>query len=71
MSSRPGSVVVNYRVSWVRKDNNMTTTENQWVQDAIQNYVMESNGRVMNEVVGVESINTMPLKDKCIEGDMR
>lgn len=71
MSSRPGSVVVNYRVSWVRKDNNMTTTENQWVQDSIQNYVMESNGRVMNEVVGVESINTMPLKDKCIEGDMR
>lgn len=71
MSSRPGSVVVNYRVSWVRKDNNMTTTENQWVQDSIQNYVMESNGRVMNEVVGVESINTMPLKDKCIEEDMR
>lgn len=69
--ARPGSVVVTYRVSWIRKDENMTTAETEWVKDSIQNYIMETNGRVMNEVVGVESISSLPLKDKCIDGDMR
>lgn len=49
----------------------MTTAETEWVKDSIQNYIMETNGRVMNEVVGVESISSLPLKDKCIDGDMR
>lgn len=56
-----------YRVSWVRKDQNKTTGGDGWVKESIQNYVKQSDGRVMNEVVGLESINVVPLKDKCSE----
>lgn len=49
----------------------MTTEGNNWVKDAIQNYVMESNGRVMNEIVAIDSVNTTSLKDKCIDNEFK
>lgn len=49
----------------------MTADENTWVKEAIQNYVTESDGRVMNEVVTLETIAAKPLKDKCMEGEIR
>lgn len=64
-------MVVKYRVSWIRKDQDMSSGETQWVDESIKNYIMESNGRVMNELVLPESINLTPLKDKCAEDDMR
>lgn len=59
-------MVAAYRVSWTRKDQNMTPGENEWVKESIQSYVMESDGRVMNEIVGIDSIKTNALKDKCL-----
>lgn len=44
----------------------MTPGENEWVKESIQSYVMESDGRVMNEIVGIDSIKTNALKDKCL-----
>lgn len=68
---KAGSVIANYRVSWTRKDRDMGADDSEWVKESIKNYVMESNGRVMNEFVGLESVNTIPVTDKCIVGDMR
>lgn len=67
---RPGSVVVEYRVSWKPKDNE-TDADMKWVEKSIGEYLSDNGGYMMNQLVDLQAVKTSVVKDECLKNAMK
>lgn len=67
---RPGSVVVEYRVSWKPKDNE-TDSDMKWVEKSIGEYLSDNGGYMMNQLVDIQAVQTNVVKDQCLKNSMK